>query len=187
MLQAKEVSSSSAVIIEREGSYFVYEPSLGIVASGTTAEGAYRKFLDARRDLMIEVDRAGLAIGGHAAPSGPAVIAKGVPARSFLGELGLFSAKLFIVLALVGIAGSAAVRGIAKSVDGLTAGINQALAPLNSIVLADVVRKAGDVARDAQSLTAEQKESLKRSITILSRELEPLSEAWRNPPQGTRN
>jgi hypothetical protein len=76
-----------------------------------------------------------------------------------------------------------AVRSLAKSIDGVASGVSQALAPFSSIVLADVVRKADDVASDARSLTVEQKESLRRSIGILSRELQPLFEAWRDPPQ----
>jgi hypothetical protein len=175
MLEAKEVSPSTTVLIERGGSYFVYEPTLGIIASGDTVEGAYRKFVGARRDLMEEVERAGLTVSRNQS-STPLPAAEGVPGRSLLGELGLFAAKLCIVLVLVGAIGGAAVRSVAS-------GVSQALAPFSSIVLADVVRKADDVARDARSLTIEQKESLRRSVGILSRELQPLLEAWRNPPQ----
>jgi hypothetical protein len=182
MLEAKEVSPSTTVLIERGGSYFVYEPALGIIASGDTVEGAYRKFLDTRRDLMEQVERAGLTVSRNQS-STPLPAAGGVPGRSFLGELGLFAAKLCIVLVLVGAIGGMAVRSLAKSIDGVASGVSQALAPFSSIVLADVVRKADDVASDARSLTVEQKESLRRSIGILSRELQPLFEAWRDPPQ----
>src|SRR5260370_21071112 len=98
LIRADE-SRSGAVLIERHGRFFVYEPWIGVVGSGETVEAAYRAFIGAKRGLMEEVERAGLTI--EAAPlTAPA--AQTPTRRGIAVELGVFLAKTCIVLLIVG-------------------------------------------------------------------------------------
>jgi hypothetical protein len=45
-----------------------------------------------------------------------------------------------------------------------------------------VSRKAADIVKDIHSLSKEDKEALLQSVAAISRELDPLVDAWRNPP-----
>jgi hypothetical protein len=182
--RGSDQSAQSAVLLEKNGRFFFYQPDTGVISSDASIEGAYAKFAAARRTFLDEVDRAGLTLSGARA-SVPATQA--APTRSIAAELKLFLAKTCVVLLVIAIVGGLAGSLVARSVSGLAAAIDQALAPLKSITLADVAGKASDVAKDAQSLTTQQKDSLRQSIGTISRELGPIVDAWRNPPAGQPN
>jgi hypothetical protein len=170
---------TSAVLVEKGGRFFVYDPTLSVIAADDTVEKAYDKFLSAKRAYLDDVAQAGLSMARpSAAPAG-----QSVTPRHFVGELGLFLAKICIVFVLVGVLVLIAADQAARTVDRLASGIDQTIAPLKSISLADLAVKAADIAKDAQELPAEKKEELRRSIGTISRETAPFFDAWRNPPQ----
>jgi hypothetical protein len=179
-----EASSSSAVLVERNGQFFLYEPRLGVIASDQSIDRAYEKFVGAKRDLMAELARAGLTLGQGAAAStawsgtpAPVVLA----GRPMADELRQFLAKTVIVLVIIAACAGVVTIGVGRTISNLTA----ALAPLEGIgriSLDDVAGKAQAIATDARDLPADRKEVLRRSIGELSRELGPLLDAWRNPP-----
>jgi hypothetical protein len=158
------------VLLERGGSFFVYEPNLGIIASDGTVEGAYRRFAGAKIALVEDAERAGLALRRSAVPARlparPRRVATGQ--RGVVAELSLFVAKIGILFLVVGAIGLA----VAK-----TAGSGGK--PLG---MADIVDKAAEIARDVAGLPPEKKESLRQSVGAVSRELGPVFDAWRNPP-----
>ena len=161
----QEVAPSTAVVLERGGSFFVYEPSLGIVVSDETVEGAYRRFASAKRALMDEAERAGLTMRRFVASAEPRLQPQpAVGQRGVTAELTMFFVKTCIVFLVIG---------------GLIALGASFLKPL---AMADIADKAADVARDASSLSPEKKELLRRSVGTVSRELSPVGDAWRNPP-----
>jgi hypothetical protein len=172
-----EKDSPSVVLIERAGNFFFYQPESGVIASGGTVEDAFEKFSQARRAHLDEVQRAGIAFHSEA-PAGEGLAVR----HDLAAELKLFLAKAVIVLLIVVGAGYAAVSGMAGAADKLVA----AFAPLGSLSMVDVANKAEIIARDVQALSQERKETLRQSIAILSREAEPMVEAWRNPgPQSS--
>jgi hypothetical protein len=175
--------SHTAVLLEKNGRFFFYQPDTGVISSDDSLEGAYAKFASARRKFLDDVEKSGLTLG---VPSGAAPVPTGPSARGTAAELKVFLAKTCIVLLVVAVVGGLAATLVARSVSGIAGAINQALAPLKSITLGDVAGKAADVAKDAQSLTKQQKESLRQSIATISRELAPIAEAWRNPPDATQ-
>jgi hypothetical protein len=167
---------STAVIVERDGSFFVYQPDLGIVASDGTLEGAYRRFVDTRQTLLAEAARAGLVVRdavelNKSRPARqrsvqPAFSPSVVGQRSFGSELALFVAKMCVFFVVIG----AIVGSVALSLD------------IKPLAFADISDKAADIARDVSSLSPEKKEQLRRSVGIISRELGPVGDAWRAPP-----
>ena len=48
--------------------------------------------------------------------------------------------------------------------------------------MADIADKAAEIARDVSGMPEDKKETLRRSVGVLSRELGPVIDAWRNPP-----
>src|SRR5262249_23472087 len=102
-------------------------------------------------------------------------------------ELGLFVAKACIVVAVFALlavtAADQAARAVNRVAENAVQSVNQALAPLTTISLTDVVRKAADIARDAEDLPPERRESLRRSIASLALQAEPFRDAWSNPAQ----
>jgi len=166
-------ASSTVVLLERDGRFFVYETNLGIIGADHTVEGAYRKFGAAKAALIEEAERAGLRIGPLVTPAGaPTQIRPaGGGQRSVLHELAMFLAKTAIFILLVGAIGAT----IAVAVGRATSGVKP-------IGMADIADKAAEVARDLSSLPPEKKNSLRQSIGVLSRELGPVIDAWRNPP-----
>jgi hypothetical protein len=177
-------SPSAVVLVEKGGKFFVYEPDLGVIASADNIEAAYARFLEARRGFIAEVDEAGLAL--HRPASAVQGEALPVAQQGLARELRLFVAKAFIVLLGVGAIGLVAASGIKQSVDRLVASVGPTVGSLGKLSLADVVVKAEDIARDARNLPDESKESLRQSVGALSREIEPVVEAWRNPPAKPR-
>ncbi len=182
MSDSADRSPPIAVLLEKDGRFFFYQPDTGLIASDTNIEAAYAKFEGTRRGFLQEVERAGLTRREAVVPwqAAPAAMP-----RDFVGELKLFLAKTCIVLVVVGAVGAFAGVMVGRSIGGLTAAIDQAVTPLKSIALSDVARKAADIARDVQSLTKEQKDSLRQSIGTISREIEPVVDTWRNPPPAT--
>lgn len=176
----RDRSPSAVVLVEKEGRFFVYEPELGVIASADNVEAAYARFLEARRGFIAEVDEAGLAVP-RTAPTAQ-VEALPVARQGLARELGLFVAKVVIVFIGVGAIALVAVSGIRQSVDHLVASVGPAVGGFGKLSLADVVVKAEDIARDAGNLPDDSKESLRQSVGALSREIEPVVEAWRNPP-----
>ena len=168
-----DVASSTVVLLERGGRFFVYETNLGIIGADHTVEGAYRKFAATKAALVEEAERAGLRMELRVTPAGvPAQLRQTRGGqRSVLDELALFLAKTAILILVVGAIGAT----IAVSVGRATSGIKP-------IGMADITDKSAEVARDLSSLPPEKKESLRQSIGVLSRELGPIIDAWRNPP-----
>jgi hypothetical protein len=162
----QEVTPSTAVILERGGSFFVYEPEIGIVASDVTAEGAYRKFAQAKHALMEDAGRAGLMAKQYVrSPQAQQKPRHSVGQRSVAAELTMFLAKVCIFFLVVGVIGGLAASNI------------------KPLAIADIADKAADIARDISSLSPEKKELLRQSVGTVSRELSPVVDAWRNPPR----
>jgi hypothetical protein len=175
---------ADVVLIEKNGRFFFFQPDIGVIASDDKVEGAYGKFLEARRAFLTEVAHAGLALSGptavasasRGAPETVAVAALG--GRGIAAELALFVAKLCIVFAVIG--GIGAVLG-SRAASGIASTLEQVKIP-KQLSFEDVVRKAADIAKDMQSLTKEERETFVRSVGAISRELDPVVDAWRNPP-----
>src|SRR4051812_47738858 len=115
-----DASPNSAVLVERNGRFFIYEPRLGVIASDESVEKAYGKFIDARRGHAEEIARAGLTAGSPGL-SPPAMSA--LAGRSTASELRLFVAKTCIVLLIVAALVGVAVMGVQQAVSGLVAAI----------------------------------------------------------------
>ena len=191
MSQRTNDLEADVVLIEKNGRFFFFQPDIGVIASDEKVEGAYGKFLEARRAFLSEVAHAGLTAGGQAAVAATpragsqivAVAARG--GRGIGAELALFAVKLAIVLAVIGgigaILGTRAASGIASAFEQVKAAAQQVKLPKH-LSFEDVVRKAADIAKDIESLTKEEKETLVRSVGTISRELDPVVDAWRNPP-----
>ena len=178
--RSADQSPPAAVLLEKDGRFVFYQPDIGVIASDDSIDAAYAKFASARRGFLEEVERAGLTTGGAFVARAAEHTAR---PRDFAGELKLFLVKTCIVLLVVGAIGAL----LARSVSDLTSAIDQALKPLKTITLADVARKAADVAKDAQTLTKQEKESLRQSVGTISREIEPIVDAWRTPPTAISN
>jgi hypothetical protein len=170
------------MLIEKNGRFFVYEPRLGVISSGESVERAYEKFVGARRDFLTEIARAGLTAGAStsAASSAPVLVN-----RPMAGELRLFLVKTCIVLLIIAGVAYAAIIGINQAIAGVGVEIAR-LGGVGKLSLADVVSKAEVMAIDARDLPADRKELLRQSVGDLSRELAPIIDAWRNPPEKSR-
>ena len=176
----------SVNLLESNGRIYFFQPDIGVIASGDNVENAYQKFLGARRAFWNELEGAGLtggaATAGVAASAVPREIKLPAPGgRGVPAELGLFIVKSFIALAIIG---SVAGFVVTHTVDRITMAVDQAAGSVKPISLADVTRKAADIVKDIKSLSPEDKEALRRNIGTISRELEPIVDAWRNPPPG---
>src|SRR5260370_23783970 len=125
---------TTAVLVEKGGRFFIYEPTLGVIGTDDTVEKAYDNFLNAKCAYLDDVAQAGLTLASPvAAPSGQAITP-----RHFVGELGLFLAKTCIVFVLVGALVLIAANQAGRAVNRLASGVDQAIAPLKSVSLADV-------------------------------------------------
>jgi hypothetical protein len=163
-----------AVLFEKDGRFYFFDPGFGVIASGATVEQAYGKFTELRTAHAGEIERAGLgptALPGRAADA--------APRRSFGRELGLFAAKFILALVIVAAVGLPVAASIARGVSGALAG---AMASIQPISLADVAQKAADIARDAEELPPAKKEAMRQSIAVIRRELGPIVDAWSDPP-----
>jgi hypothetical protein len=165
----------SAVLLERNGRYYFFDSLSSVIASGDTVAQAYEKFTAVQVDQFGEFERAGLGQPGVAGRAGDAATRPG-----FGRELGLFIAKFCLALLIIAAFGLPVVAGIAR---GIEAAVSAATASIHPISLADIADKAADVAGDAQRLTPEKKESLRRSIGIIKRELGPVVDALSEPSQ----
>ena len=90
-----DTSPSGAVLVEKNGRFFVYEPSLGVIASDESVDRAYEKFVGAKREFVVEIARAGLAV---VAPAPAASTAPVLASRPLVDEVRLFLVKTCIVL-----------------------------------------------------------------------------------------
>ena len=174
---------ADVVLIEKDGRFFVFQPDIGVIVSDEKVEGAYGKFLEARRTFLSEVAHAGLTVAGRgmvaaARGASPTVAIAPSRERGIVAELALFVVKLTIVLAVIGCIG--AVLAV-RAASGVASALDQVKVP-KQLSFEDVVHKAVDIAKDIQSLTKEEKETLVRSVGTISRELDPVIDAWRNPP-----
>jgi len=182
--RTNEQSETDVILIEKNGRFFFFQPDIGVIASDEGIEGAYGKFSDARRAFWNDVAQAGLAAGGPGAVAAPLrgrgeiVAVAGPGRRGVAAELGLFVAKLCIAVALIGGVGAMVVS---RAASGIATTLQQVGSP-KPISLADVSRKAADIVKDIHSLSKEDKEALLQSVAAISRELDPLVDAWRNPP-----
>jgi hypothetical protein len=176
-------SQANVVLIERNGRFFFFQPDIGVIASDQGIEEAYGRFSEVRRAFWNDVSQAGLTVGRAGVVAGPShtghetVAVVGHGRRGMAAEIGLFVAKVCIVFALIGAIG---VTVVARAGAGIATMLQQVELP-KQISLADVSRKAADIVKDIQSLTKEEKESLVRSVAAISRELDPVVDAWRNP------
>lgn len=206
-------SQAAAVLLERDGRFYCYQPGLSLIASGDTVDSAYKKFADVRDTFFAEVYHAGLTeqvvlAARTAAVTGPPArpvrgAAVSVVGRSVVGELTMFLVKTLMVLLILGGMGIGGGIFVAKTVGprvlelatGLTTGfttelksgaaqVSKQISAATNIQfsIADIAKKAEDVVRDVQALPPERKEALRESIGTLSRALEPIVDAWRNPP-----
>lgn len=161
---------STAVLFEKSGKFYCYEPGLGLLASDDSVEGVYNKFMEAKRRFIAEVEQAGLTANLLAPVVHGTERAKLIAGRDIANELGLFLAKICIVLIVVG---GTAVVAVKHSVGDVS---------IQGISMVDIANKAADIVRDVQAMPQDRKESLRQNIGILSREATPFVEAWRNPP-----
>ncbi len=172
-----EMQREAAVVVEREGKFFIYQPSLGVIASDERIDYAYRKFDEARRAFFQNMNLAGLHV-----PEPPDVIERRTSLNAIAKEAGVLLARMAVVLAVVFALFLGIALGVKGAVDGL---VNLVAAKVNAVgplSIKDVVVKAGDIALDFRDLNERQRESLQQSIGIISREVEPYVAAWRNPP-----
>jgi len=179
MSQRTNDSGHSVTLVEKNGRFFFFQPDVGVIASGESIEDAYQKFLGARHAFLREVEQAGLTVGDKHGAAGAQGIVLTSAVRNLSSELGLFVAKLCIAIVLI-----AAISGavLTRAAGGITTAIDQVAGSAKSISIADVSRKAADIVKDLQSLTEHEKESLRQSVGTISRELDPIIDAWRNPP-----
>ncbi len=147
-----------AVLIETGGRYYFYEPGLAVIGSGDALEEAYERFVRSRQEYMAEAEKAGLR--PHQTQTGQDVGRLGMAQ-----ELALFFAKTCIAILVIGGIGAMAVL------------------PLGTISVRDLGNKMALVAKDLQELKPEEKEGMRQSLGVISREVSPLGEAWRQPAQ----
>jgi hypothetical protein len=183
-------SPHAAVLLENGGQFFFYQPGLGIIASGDSVKSTYDKFIETRRDYIQEIKRAGLSSNRHlTSPLDPWSMPFPSGSRSVAAELGLFLLKTCIVLLIIGAVSIAGLIGAKQSVVKLAAfetSVIQTLSgssspsvkALQKISLVDAISK---LAQHVEAMPESRKEQLRQSIAILSRESEPLIEAWRHP------
>lgn len=167
-----DTAPSSAVMIERAGRFFFYQPETGVVASGASLEGAFEDFSRKRTLHAEEVALAGILI-----ERAPAAVEGGPLRRDLKGELVLFLAKFCVVIVVLAVAAVIVVSAISGAAQKIVA----TLAPLGAISMRDAADKAELMARDIREMPPERKDALRRSIAVISREVEPYVEAWRNP------
>ncbi len=165
----------TAVLIEREGRFFFYEPGLGVIASAENVDQAYNRFVEARENFVTEIEQAGLS-------SARVDVQQPQSTRSIGGELKIFMVKTTVVVMVIAIMAATLGLGIGHAVDRLSQSIGAIVAPLTSVSISDVSLKAAEIARDVREMPDGNKDLLIRSVGYLSREAEPVIAAWRNPP-----
>jgi len=170
---AENDSNFSAVLIEKGGRFYFYQPGLGVIGAGATIAEAYAKFSRTRTEFLEEAKNASLTIDRRApVADGQSTVA--ISEGSMWRELALFFAKLCIVLIVIAGIGGVGAWSIARSVGKLSLDVN----PLS---LDDIARKSEEVARDIKTTPNDSKELLRRSVAAISRAIGPLVDAWRNP------
>src|SRR5476651_212630 len=108
----REAQRSSAVLLEKEGRFFIYQPEIGIIASDDDIERAYKKFAGVRQEYYREMAGAGLEI-----PQDPEVVARRRILGSIGRELGGFLARIAIVIIVVLALSLGVALGVRTAVD----------------------------------------------------------------------
>lgn len=173
----RDHSLASAVLVERAGRFYFYEPGLGVIGAADSISEAYDRFLESRRGYLEEVQRAGLT--ALPAYSSQAQVSAVVSRPNFLRELQLFVAKSAIVLVILTFVGVLVGAIVGRAFQEVATSVSS----VQPVSINDVVDKARDIVKDLKSLPPERRESLRQSIGTISRELAPLIEAWRSPPE----
>lgn len=179
MQVAQDADVSATVLFEKDGKFVAYQPGLALIASGDSAADAYRKFSDAKQTFFDEVVRAGfptsvlLPSTALASERELPQVGQVVSRRGLVTEFGIFVGKVCIVLLILG-------GLVGLGIDRLSGAI--AGSGLGNISIVDVANKASMIARDVSAMPEDRKEALRLSVGYLSRQLEPIAEAWRNPP-----
>lgn len=161
------------ILVAKSGKFFVYETGLGIIASGESVEGAYERFGIMRQQYFEDVVNAGLTAHAPLSKDSQHGIGR---------ELSIFFLKLCILIMVLAAIITPLVVSVSQAVEQTVAAVSSSLSSTGSLSLKDVAQKAADIAKDAQDLPPEKKEILKQSLGVISRELQPLVDAWRNPP-----
>ncbi len=168
---------SSAVLVEKEGKFFVYQPGLGIVVAGDDVGSAYQQFVEARDEYLKRVERAGLSLDLEVPQQQSRDWSVRRDVRS---ELGMFVAKTCIVFLFAAALLGPVVLVASRTVERVGGSVGQTLGVLGSVSFSDVSRKAAEVAHDLQELPEEAKQRLQQSVGTIARELAPLVDAWRH-------
>src|SRR3954469_177814 len=140
-------SEADVVLIEKNGRFFFFQPDIGVIASDEKVEGAYGRFLAARRTFLSEVAHAGLTTRGGgmvaaASGAGRGIVPVAAPGdRGIAAELALFVVKLAILLPVIG--GIGAVLG-ARAASSIASALEQ-VKVAKQLSFEDVVRKAADI------------------------------------------
>jgi hypothetical protein len=177
MSQHASDQETSVNLLESNGRIYFFQPDIGVIASGDNVVNACEKFLGARRAFWSEIEGAGLR--ARAATAG--VAASAVPRPRRACGAGLVHRRVLHC------ADNHRQRGqllVTHTVDRITMAVDQAAGSVKPVSLADVSPKAVDIVKDFKSLSTEDREPLRRSIGAISRELDPIVDAWRNPPPG---
>jgi hypothetical protein len=176
-------SPSTVVLVEKDGRFYVYRPELGVIASDASITRAYEKFLASERVLLDDLGQAGLLLERPAS----AIPDSASPSRSLTYDLGLFLTKACVVFLLIGVIFMIAASMVSNVVENLASPIMSSLERLGHLSINDIAAKVSDIARDAHDMSEERKRQLRDSVGALSREMQPIIDAWQYPrdPSGT--
>ncbi|HVA14959.1 MAG TPA: hypothetical protein VNF99_17060 [Stellaceae bacterium] len=171
-----------AILSEKNGKFYFYQPELNLIASGDTVSAAYENFRDVRLEFLHEIERAGLE---NELPTPRARRVRGAPLgeRTVTREMGVFLVKAAIVLVVIALIGAAGMFATERAVSRVTArldsgGIKSLTGGLQHASLVDFLNNA---ARHAEAMPAARKEQLRESVGILAREAKPIVEALEAP------
>lgn len=172
----------TALLQERNGKFFIYQPEFGIIAVGESITAAHEKYLSLKRDFLTEIEHAGLQdllpspvtlTGGHS----PAGSRRG----TLSAELRLFIAKTSIVLAIMGLIGVTLVISTKRPIDRLIASATDIVRTAHSLEHISAIDIVNKIAQHAQAVPPARKEKLRQDIETLSREAAPLISSWQKP------
>ncbi len=172
-----------AILSEKNGQFYIYQPELNIIATGETLASAYDKFCSIRLDFLHEIERAGLedelpqvrpVRGARTSMRGT-----GGGAVAAAGNLSMFIVKLAIVVGLFAFVGVVGLFALERVVTNGVARIN------NGTAHASLVDLTNNAARHAQAMPADRKDQLRDSVGILAREAKPILDALEAGLAGT--
>ena len=165
-----------AILSEKNGKFYFYQPELTLVASGDTVAAAYENFRDVRLEFLHEIERAGLESELPTARSRRVTNTPPSSGRGIISELSVFAVKTVIVLVIVAVIGAAGMLAAERAVGRMTARFDTS--GLKHASLVDFINKA---AVHAEAMPAARKEQLRQSVAILAREAKPLVQALEAP------